>query len=233
VRFDADHDIRDDLLGRDANHWSFWVDSRSNEEGNSSSVMEGNAWRDNGTGIFTSIESTANYFSDLDQYLMGLRAPDEIGAINYLFVEDRSKSYLRTSSPASNYSVGAVRKMTSVAQIIEREGPRIPDYTESQRQFRAAFLLVTDQDSKVPVAQVESVDRYRWSLARYFSSATGRRAFLNASLTQDEKPLWLVKRRSHNFLASRLQSRTSTYPCSTFNPKSETNCHRERSGLRE
>ena len=187
VRFDADHDIKDDLLGRDANHWSFWVDTRSSEDGVSSSVMEGNAWRDNGNGIFTSIESTANYFSDLDQYLMGLRAPDEIGAINYLFVEDRSKTYLRTSSPAFNYSVGAVRKMTSVGQIVEREGPRVPDFSNSPRQFRAAFLLVTEQDAKVAAMPIESVDRYRRSLARYFSTATGRRASLDTSLVEEAR----------------------------------------------
>ena len=140
VPFDQDHDIKDNLLGRDMSHWSFLVDSRSVEDGGSSSVMEGNAWRDAGNGIFTTIESSANYFSDLDQYLMGLRPAEEVGKINFLVVDDPAKSTLRMNTPAVNYSVGAVHRQTSVGQIAEREGPRIPDFQNSPHDFRAAFI---------------------------------------------------------------------------------------------
>jgi hypothetical protein len=181
VRFDAEHDIKDDLLGRDASHWSFLADSRTNAEGSFSSVMEGNAWRDRGNGVFTSIQSSANYFSPLDQYLMGLRGAEEVGEIDYLVVNDPSKYYLRVGTPESNFSVGAVRMQTSVDQIAEREGPRIPDAANSPREFRVAFILLTEQNAASPTT-IDTVNRYRRSLERYFSTATDQRASLDGSL---------------------------------------------------
>ena len=180
VRFDADNDIKDDLLGRDSSHWSFLADSRTNAEGSFSSVMEGNAWRDRGDGVFTSIQSSANYFSALDQYLMGLREADEVGEINYLVVNDPSKYYLRVGTPESNFSVGAVRMQAAVDQITDREGPRIPDAANSPREFRVAFILLTEQ--RAGSATIDTVNRYRRSLERYFSVATNRRATLDAAL---------------------------------------------------
>jgi hypothetical protein len=183
VRFDQDHDIKDNLLGRDLSHWSFLVDSRSSDDGGFSSVMEGNAWRDAGNGIFSTIESSANYFSDLDQYLMGLRPAEEVGKIGFLVVEDPTKSTLRSDTPAVNYSVGAVQRQTSVSQIVEREGPRIPDSANAQREFRVAFVMVTQQGSRVSAERIGNVDRYRRSLVRYFSTATSRRGSLDATLS--------------------------------------------------
>ncbi|HEV8485017.1 MAG TPA: hypothetical protein VGV87_15855 [Blastocatellia bacterium] len=183
VRFDQDHDIKDDLLGRDLSHWSFLVDSRSIEDGGSSSVMEGNAWHDAGNGTFTTIESSADYFSELDQYLMGLRPAEDVGKINFLVVEDPTKSTLRTNTPALNYSVGAVHRQTSVGQIAEREGPRVPDFQNSPHEFRVAFILVTEQGSLVSAERISNVDRYRRSLVRYFSTATNRRGSLDAALS--------------------------------------------------
>jgi hypothetical protein len=180
VRFDADNDIKDDLLGRDSSHWSFLADSRTNTEGSFSSVMEGNAWRDRGDGVFTSIQSSANYFSPLDQYLMGLRRADEVGVINYLAVNDPSKYYLRVGTPESNFSVGAVRMEAAVDQIVDREGPRIPDAASSPREFRVAFILLTEQ--RAASSTIDTVNRYRRSLERYFSVATDRRATLDATL---------------------------------------------------
>ncbi|HSE98729.1 MAG TPA: hypothetical protein VLD57_10745, partial [Blastocatellia bacterium] len=117
VRFDADRDIKDDLLGRQLAHWSFLVDTRTNSDGSFSSLMEGNAWRDNGNGTFTTIESAVNYFSALDQYLMGLRTADEVGPIHFLTVDEQLKDLLRSKSPVSSFSMNAARKATSVEQI--------------------------------------------------------------------------------------------------------------------
>ena len=182
VRFHANADIRDDLLGRGDSHWSFFADSRTNSEGTNSSVMEGNAWSDNGNGIFTSTQLSANHFSELDQYLMGLRGANEVGNLPYLVVTDRSKAYLRTSTPASNFPIGAVRRHTTVDRIIEHEGPRIPSSEEAPRLFRAGFILLSEQNSTPGNAKIDHVDRYRRSLVRYFSVATGRRASLDSSL---------------------------------------------------
>jgi len=59
-----------DLLGRDFAHWNYFLNTDA-------SVMEGNAWQDNGDGTFTATGSALRY-SVLDQYLMGLRSASEV-----------------------------------------------------------------------------------------------------------------------------------------------------------
>jgi hypothetical protein len=184
VRFDAEHDIKDDLLGRENAHWSFLADTRTNVDGSFSSLMEGNAWRDTGGGTFTTIQSAVNYFTPLDQYLMGLRSADEVGEISYLVTGSETKELLREKSPVSGFSMTAVRKTTSVAQIVEREGPRIPDTANARKQFRVAFVLLTQRGSAKLSATLEKVSRYRDSLLRYFFVATGERGSLDPSLKE-------------------------------------------------
>ena len=184
VRFDAEHDIKDDLLGRENAHWSFLVDTRTNLQGTFSSLMEGNAWRDGGGGTFTTIESAVNYFTPLDQYLMGLRSADEVGEIPYLVTDAQLTEFLCEKSPFSGFSMSAVRKTTSVAQIVEREGPRIPDSANAQKEFRVAFILLTEQGSTPSTATLAKIARYRDSLVQYFSIATGGRGSMDASLKE-------------------------------------------------
>ena len=182
VRFDAEHDIKDDLLGRENAHWSFLVDTRTNADGTFSSLMEGNAWRDSGGGVFTTVVSAVNYYTPLDQYLMGLRAANEVSEITYLVTTDQVKELIREKSPVSGFSMSATRKATSVAQIVEREGPRIPDAANAPKEFRIAFIVLTEQGRTPSSATLEKIVRYRDSLVSYFSAATGGRGSLDPSL---------------------------------------------------
>jgi hypothetical protein len=182
VRFDAEHDIKDDLLGRDNSHWSFLVDTRTNNEGTFSSLMEGNAWRDNNNGSFTTIQTAANHFSRLDQYLMGLRAAEDVGEIRYLVVDAQAKQILHDRSPLAGFLLNAVSKTTNVGQIAEREGPRVPDAANSPRQFRIAFILLVEQGREPSDATINKIARYRDSLVNYFHIATDRRGAINISL---------------------------------------------------
>ncbi len=182
VYFDADGEVKDDLLGRENAHWSFLADTRTNGDGSFSSLMEGNAWRNSGSGTLTTIESAVNYFTPLDQYLMGLRSADDVGDIPYLVTDSQLKQALREKSPVNGFSTTAVRKTTNAAQIVSYEGPRIPDVTAAPKDFRVAFILLSERDSIPSSATLEKIARYRDSLVSYFSLATGRRASLNASL---------------------------------------------------
>ena len=184
IHFDADNQVKDDLLGRENSHWSFLADTRTSADGGYSSLMEGNAWRDSGGGIFTTIESAVNYFTPLDQYLMGLRAANEVGEIPYLVTDPQLKEFLHEKSPAAGFSMSAVRKTTSVAQIVDREGPRIPDVTTSPKVFRVAFIALTEQGSTLSSSELEKISGYRNAIVRYFSTATGGRGSLDASLNR-------------------------------------------------
>jgi len=183
VRFNSpDHDLKDDLLGRERAHWSFLVDTRTTPEGNFSSLMEGNAWRENSNGTFTTLQTAVNYFSPLDQYLMGLIPPEEVPAIPYLVVDEEAQAILRSKSPLLNFSLSAGRKSTNISEIILWEGPRVPDASQAPKTFRVAFVLLTERGSQPSRATIDRLDRYRDSLVRYFSVATGRRGSLDSSL---------------------------------------------------
>ena len=184
VRFDAEHDIKDDLLGRDNSHWSFLVDTRTNSEGTFSSLMEGNSWRDNGNGTFATTESAVNYFSPLDEYLMGLRPAEEVGNIPYLATDPELKFILREKSPVSGFSMSAIRKNATVAQIAEREGVRIPAAADAPKEFRIAFILLTAQGSEPSNSTLNKMSRYSDALVRYFSVATDKLGSLDNSLSQ-------------------------------------------------
>lgn len=182
VHFDAQHDIKDDLLGRERAHWSFLMDTRTEENGSFSSLMEGNAWRENSSGTFTTVQTAVNYFNALDLYLMGLVPAEEVPPIPFLIVEDEVKQILRSKSPVSNFSLSATRKTTSVAQIVEREGARVPDSANAPKKIRIAFILLTEKGASASNATLAKVERYREAIIRYFSVATGRRGSLDSSL---------------------------------------------------
>jgi hypothetical protein len=182
VRFDAEHDIKDDLLGRDLGHWSFLTDTRTTESGNFSSLMEGNSWREDGSNSFTTIETAVNYFSKLDLYLMGLLPASEVGPITYLQADPDIKAIVRSKSPISGFSMNALRKTTSVDKIVEREGARTPDERSAPKQLRIAFVLLVERGAAPRASTLDKTDRYRESLVRYFSTATSRRAALDSSL---------------------------------------------------
>ena len=175
---------KDDLLGRDRSHWSFLMDSRSTADGEFSSVMEGNAWGGGDTGNFRTFESAANYFNDLDQYLMGLRAAWEVGPIYYVQVNESMHDTLRIISPAQNFVIPGARQRVWVEQIIEQEGGRVPNVHSSPKEFRIAFLLLTERGTAPAAATLQRLDDYRSALVRYFSVATAQRGTLDSALQQ-------------------------------------------------
>ena len=144
--------------------------------------MEGNAWRDAGAGTFTTIETEVNYFTPLDQYLMGLRPPDDVGEIPYLVTDPQLMEFLREKSPLTGFSMSATRKTTTVAQIIEREGPRIPDVASAPKVLRVAFILITRQGTTASTAMLDKISRYRDALVRYYARATEGRGSMDTSL---------------------------------------------------
>jgi hypothetical protein len=182
VRYKSNRGANDNLLGRDLSHWSFLMDTRTNPEGTFSSLMEGNVWSKSTASAFLSTQSAANHFSELDQYLMGLRTPEEVGTLAYLDVPDELQAKLRFGSPMDNFTISAEKREVSIEQIIAQEGARIPDAASSPKNFRIAFVLVTERGTGAAAKTLNKLESYRSTLVRYFSNATSRRAILDASL---------------------------------------------------
>ena len=172
------------LLGRDNSHWSFFLDTRTNNEGSFSALMEGNAWRDGGGSLFTTSESAVNYFSRLEQYLMGLRPPEEVPPFTYLETDAQLHALFRMKSPVSGFSLNAIKRTAHVEQIISREGPRLPDAASAPKTFRVAFILLVESGAQASSATLQKMNTYRDALARYFSVATDRIGSLDTTLPQ-------------------------------------------------
>ncbi|MDE0107577.1 MAG: hypothetical protein OXN96_07195 [Bryobacterales bacterium] len=135
-------ELSDALLGRQFAHWSFFLNS-------SASVLEGNAITDNGEGTSPRFETTAatQTYSLLDQYLMGLRDPSEVPPTFLVTNPTSTTASLGNASrtPEVGVEFDGVRKEIRVEDIIEAVGPRRPDTSVSQRQFRQAFVLLVDE----------------------------------------------------------------------------------------
>ncbi len=147
-----------DLLGRQLGHWSFLLDSDG-------SVMEGNDIRDNGDGTFTTT-ATWQGFSPLDEYLMGLRRPDQVPP--FFYVSGSSED--PTAGPATGVLIQGQRVDVGVGQIIAAEGPRVPATTDKPTQV--FFVLLGRQGEPPSLASIRKVNQYRNRLSTFFRQQT-------------------------------------------------------------
>jgi uncharacterized protein (TIGR03437 family) len=168
------------LLGRQLAHWSFYFNSDA-------SVLEGNRIADQAPASPRFATTAAvEQFSELDQYLMGLRAPEEISPT--FLVENPRNSPQGTRSPASPPRVGVTfdgdRKNIDVDLVIAEEGPRIPDESVSQRQFNFAFVLLVDEGAAPAPADIAKLEEIRTAWEPFFEEAADERAEADTDLVQ-------------------------------------------------
>lgn len=162
------------LLGRDLQHWSFFFNSEA-------SVMEGNRIRDNSNGTFTTTAAVEQY-NEIDQYLMGLRDPGEVGPS--FLVQNPSPSRSPASPPALNVSFSGTRSDVLLSQIISANGPRVPTAVTAPKRFNFAFILVSSRNNPASADQIAKVDRIRRDWESFFQRATSFRGTASASLAQ-------------------------------------------------
>ncbi len=147
-----------DLLGRQLGHWSFVLDTDG-------SVMEGNDIRDNGDGTFTTTATWQGY-SALDEYLMGLRRPDQVPPFFYVAGSSQDPE----ATPSTGVLLQGERVNVSVDQIIAAEGPRVPGMTEKPTQV--FFVLLGRQGEPPSLDSIKKVNRYRNRLSTFYRQET-------------------------------------------------------------
>ncbi|HKQ80222.1 MAG TPA: hypothetical protein VJ810_41400 [Blastocatellia bacterium] len=177
------------LLGRDNAHWSFFLSipsSMSNPAAPRSSSAEGNVWRDNGNGTFTSI-NLIDGFSRLDQYLMGLRPASDVPD-TFVIANPSGTSATREFNPFPNVTVNGVRQNVTINQIIQSNGARNPDSTNAPKNFRAAVVLLTQQGSQPSAATIEKITRFRLAWESYFRQSTDSLGSINTGLADQAVP---------------------------------------------
>lgn len=174
-------ELSDALLGRQFAHWSFFLNS-------SASVLEGNAIRDNGEGASPRFETTAatQTYSLLDQYLMGLRDPSEVPPTFLVTNPTSTTGSLGNASrtPEVGVEFDGVRKEIRVEDIIEAVGPRRPDTSVSQRQFRQAFVLLVDEGAQPKPESLRTLRQLRRWWLSFFDLHSESRASSSADLAR-------------------------------------------------
>ena len=164
------------MLGYQQAHWAFTFNSEA-------SLAEGNRIRDRwdsepaAAPRFLTTAVTEG-FSPLDQYLMGLRAPEEVPGS--FLVTSASVSPLR--HPQVGVSFDGQRRDIAVEEIIRAEGRRTPDHTVAQRHFRFAFILLSPSGTEPSAAELQKLETFRREFETYFHQATSQRASADATL---------------------------------------------------
>ncbi|MBI4454870.1 MAG: gliding motility-associated C-terminal domain-containing protein [Acidobacteria bacterium] len=177
VNFDNGGVCSDLLLGRDLAHWSFFHDSDASD-------MEGNKWRDNGNGTFTTIEATTR-FSALDQYIMGLRSAAEVSP--FFFIDGPTgTTKTRSSSPQLGVTASGLRKNVTLSNVITCEGSRSPSSgfstVNSTTVWNQAFILLIGAGATAPSADLAKIDNIRTTWTSYFPAATTGRGAVSTAL---------------------------------------------------
>jgi hypothetical protein len=153
-----------ELLGRQAAHWSFYVDTDA-------SHLEGNDIQDLGDGRFETAGASRRY-SALDLYLMGLLAPEAVPP--FFFVREVAGSGLvdPARSPRTGVSFTGLRVDVSVDDVIAALGTRSPAPAAPGAPWRQAFLFVTS-DLVPNDLELQRLQRLRQAWEPFFTTSTG------------------------------------------------------------
>lgn len=171
------------LLGRDDAHWNFFLNiesSTSSPAAPRSSSMEGNVWRDNGDGTFTTINLIDGY-SRLDHYIMGLRPPSDVPD-TFVITNPSGTSATRESNPFPNVTASGGKQNVTINQIVQANGARNPNSTNAPKSFRAAVVLLTRQGTQASAATLNKVTLFRLAWESYFRQSTDGLATINTGL---------------------------------------------------
>ena len=99
-------------------------------------------------------------YSPLEMYLAGWLPPDEVPDVwvaedGSWLIQGATEEERKNQRDEDGNKIFTANKIStwSIEQIIEKLGPRSPDFEDSQKEFRVAFVLVTD--GRVPVRETE------------------------------------------------------------------------------
>jgi MYXO-CTERM domain-containing protein len=153
-------------------HWSCWL--------NSDSVMYGGMLIDHGNGTFTDINGPRKY-SQLDQYLMGLRQPAEVDPLWYVVVGGSMTGCADPPQPRGvAHDITGERVDFPIDDVIRALGPRNP--ATSQCHYKLGFVFAHAPGNPPSTSDLEKVEGYRAAIAPWFAGATDQRGSLDTSL---------------------------------------------------
>ncbi len=169
VHFDDHGTDSIDIQGRDYNngggHWSYYFDTDW-------SWMEGNDWRDNGDGTFTTDFDTFGAipgYCPLDLYVMGLAPPSSVPDMWYIdagTMSDRADPpQIMSGGPRT---ISGSKRTFRIDDVISAEGVRDPAWHEGQRSWQSNLLVVLRQQDTVSAALQATMTEFEgWTSADF------------------------------------------------------------------
>jgi hypothetical protein len=153
-------------------HWSCWLSSDS--------VMYGGMFTDHGNGTFTDVNGPRKY-SQLDQYLMGLRTTAEVDPMYYVVVNGSITGC--PDPPLARgvaHDVTGVRTDFSIDDVIRALGARSP--ATSPCHLKVGFVFAHAAGNPPSPGDLAKVELYRTAIETWYAQATDQRASLDTSL---------------------------------------------------
>jgi hypothetical protein len=151
-------------------------------DGPEASIMGGSNWQDNGDGTYTLLDRgsmvPADGFSYLELYLMGLLPASEVPPFFLLEGTERvgEDDDVRPIFTAAN------RIDITIDDIIAHNGPRVPAFEDSQREFTTAVVAVVLPGQQPSAELLEQADAIRRGWMTYWSRVTGGVGSMDTSL---------------------------------------------------
>ena len=154
-------------------HWSYFFNSRS--------LMYGSFIEDNHDGTFTAWYDHPTY-SHLDQYLMGLRAPEEVE--QELFIVDSGDPISGSGSvpmqPGNTVTWTGTRLSFTMDDVVRSMGPRVPARQECH--WKAAFMIIYALGLPPTPEQIAKVTLYANRWEEFYSQATDGRGSMDCTI---------------------------------------------------
>jgi hypothetical protein len=163
------------LLGRDNAHWSYYADMDH-------SSLEGGDWVSTG-GSNYSCPTNIDYFSELDEYLFGLRTPNEVKDFFYISsVSNNTVSARSVGVPLLGSTATGTLVPVTVQNVITAEGARTPVEADEEHDLRQAFIFLIKQGTTPTQGQLDQVVAFRKAWEEYFEKSCDGRLSCNTSL---------------------------------------------------
>ncbi len=164
------------LLGDGGNHWSFLLDTGG-------SVMYGNRWQDNKNGTLTSTTpyKEMKVYSPLDLYLMGMIDKSKISPMMLI----KNTAINPSRLPEAGVTISGAARTVTIDDIIAAIGPRTPEASTSQKNFKSAFIYITQPGTFVG-DDVYKIENVRSGAVTRFSVLTDGGALMQVASTLKE-----------------------------------------------
>ncbi|MCH8299411.1 MAG: carboxypeptidase regulatory-like domain-containing protein, partial [Candidatus Marinimicrobia bacterium] len=180
-RFDQGGGAKNLLLGRSLAHWNAYTGFEV------TSIMDGgNNWVEISPNVFE-VRAQLDYYSNLDQYAIGLRAPEEVPPFFYISSASNNNFANRTDPLRSATFLPGTRGFgtrveVTIEDVIAAEGPRIPARASSQKDIQQAFILLVQQGTLPSDAELNKAKRFVAAWKDYWVVATDGRSTMSTNL---------------------------------------------------